>query len=101
MADRHCSGIGGTGIISSAGGAVAALFPVVLAGAYLRSPLRRVPENAIKFVVGAMIVAFWDLLVTRSTRRLDDMADRASALIALVVFYILGGLLADRCAPSA
>jgi len=86
-------GIGGAGIISSAGGAVAALFPVVLAGAYLRSPLRRVPENAIKFVVGAMIVAFGNYWSLEALGGSTIWPIGASALIALVGFYILGGLL--------
>ena len=86
-------GIGGTGMISSAGGAVAALFPVVLAGAYLRSPLRRVPENAIKFIVGAMSVAFGNFWSLEALGGSAIWPIGASALIALVVFYILGGLL--------
>jgi uncharacterized membrane protein len=56
-------GIGGTGIISSAGGAVAALLPVVLAGAYLQPASPRAGERH-KIRVGAMIVAFgnyWSL----------------------------------------
>lgn len=42
----------------NAGVAVAALALVCAAGAAVRAPLRRVPENAIKFLVGAMITAF-------------------------------------------
>src|SRR5579863_10003808 len=48
--------VGSAGWVSSVGGAVAALLMVALAGASLRSPLSRVPENTIKFGVGAMIV---------------------------------------------
>jgi uncharacterized membrane protein len=39
-------------------GAVSALVIVVLAAAWLRLPLARVPENALKFTVGAMLCTF-------------------------------------------
>ncbi len=48
----------GMGMVSSGGAAVAALLLTCAAGAAMRAPLQRVPENAIKFTVGAMIVAF-------------------------------------------
>jgi uncharacterized membrane protein len=86
-------GIGGSGMISSAGGAVAALIPVVLAGAYLHAPLRRVPENAIKFIVGAMIVAFGNFWSLEALGGPETWPLGATTLIALVAFYILGGLL--------
>lgn len=38
--------------------AVAAVLVVVIAGAALRAPLARVPENGLKFVVGIMLVGF-------------------------------------------
>ena len=43
---------------SGAGAAGAALLVVAIVGLCMQAPLRRVPENAIKFFVGAMIVAF-------------------------------------------
>lgn len=87
-------GIGATGMISSAGGAIAAIVPVVLVGAYLRQPLSRVPENAMKFVVGAMIVAFGTFWSLEALGGSEIWPIGASALIALAFFYILGGLLA-------
>ena len=48
----------GTGMASSGGAAIAALLLTCAVGAAVRAPLQRVPENAIKFTVGAMIVAF-------------------------------------------
>jgi uncharacterized membrane protein len=44
------------------GGALAAVVAVSAAGVLLRAPLRRVPENALKFVVGIMLTSlgtFW------------------------------------------
>jgi len=48
----------GMGMASSGGAAIAALLLACAVGAAVRAPLQRVPENAIKFTVGAMIVAF-------------------------------------------
>jgi uncharacterized membrane protein len=47
---------GSTGL--AAAGAAAALVAVVAAGAAVRKPLSRVPENAIKFAVGVMLTSF-------------------------------------------
>jgi len=53
-------GLGATGnrMLPASLGAVAACLIVVLAGVLLRSPLSRVPENTLKFVVGVMVSAF-------------------------------------------
>jgi uncharacterized membrane protein len=52
--------VGGKGnsIGSAALGAAAALILVVVAGAAIRAPLQRVPENTLKFVVGIMLTSF-------------------------------------------
>lgn len=42
----------------SAAGALAAVFAVAIAGVMVRRPFARVPENAMKFVVGTMLVSF-------------------------------------------
>jgi uncharacterized membrane protein len=49
-------GIGG--IASAAIGAVVAGILVILLGALVRAPLKQVPENTLKFVVGVMLTAF-------------------------------------------
>lgn len=54
------SGIGGIG--SAVIGAAVAGLLVILAGVVVRAPLKRVPENTLKFVVGIMLTtfgAFW------------------------------------------
>jgi uncharacterized membrane protein len=87
--------VGGAGWISGVGGACTALIMVAIAGACLRSPLRRVPENAIKFGVGAMIVSFgtfWTLEAIGGPE-IWPMADWS--LVGLVAFYVIGGLLAS------
>jgi len=57
----------------------------------VRAPLRRVPENAIKFVVGAMVTAFgtfWTLeAMAPGVWPLGDWC-----LPVLGAFYLLGGL---------
>jgi uncharacterized membrane protein len=70
--------------------ALTALVLVFLAGLAVRAPLRRVPENAIKFVVGAMIVSFgtfWTLeAVAGNIWPLGDWS-----LLVLAVFFVAGG----------
>lgn len=77
----------------SAGAAVLALVTVAVVGMVVRAPLRRVPENAIKFFVGAMIVAFgtfWTLeaLAGDAAWPLGDWS-----LLVLVGFYLVGGMM--------
>lgn len=49
----------GRGLLVPAGlGALGAGLAVLAAGAFIRRPLARVPENALKFAVGAMLSAF-------------------------------------------
>ncbi len=79
--------------LSSAGAALAALAVVIAAGLAIRAPLERVPENALKFAVGAMILSFgtfWTLesLAGPTVWPLGDWS-----LLFLVAFYGLGGLL--------
>ena len=76
--------------VSNAGAALAALVVVFVAGLSIRAPLRRVPENAIKFVVGAMIVSFgtfWTLqALAGEVWPLGDWT-----LLVLEVFFLAGG----------
>jgi uncharacterized membrane protein len=70
--------------------ALVALLAVLVAGLSVRAPLRRVPENAIKFVVGAMIVSFgtfWTLeALAGDVWPLGDWS-----LLGLAVFFLAGG----------
>lgn len=51
-------GATGAGYAAPAVGAIVAFLLVVVAGAALRRPLTQVPENILKFAVGAMLVTF-------------------------------------------
>lgn len=73
------------------GAAVLAFVVVTAVGLVVRAPLRQVPENAIKFVVGAMITTFgtfWTLeaLDGDAAWPLGDWS-----LLILVAFYLFGG----------
>jgi uncharacterized membrane protein len=85
-------GLHGRAWASSVAGALAALVAVLAAGLAIRAPLTRVPENAIKFVVGVMITAFgtfWTYEAVAGERAwpLGDLS-----LLALGAFYALGSL---------
>ncbi len=74
--------------------AIISLLLVCAMGMAVRAPLQRVPENAIKFFVGAMIVSFgtyWTLeaLGGAGVWPLVDWT-----LPVLAVFYLLGGIAA-------
>ncbi len=49
---------GGDALIASTAGAVAAFAVVSVVGAVVRAPLSRVPENTLKYTVGAMLCTF-------------------------------------------
>jgi Ca2+/H+ antiporter, TMEM165/GDT1 family len=90
------------GWASSAGAAIAALITVATAGALIRAPLARVPENAIKFVVGAMIVAFGTFWTLESIGGPAVWPGGDWSLPVLVLFYAGGGvLLATLFRPPA
>ena len=81
----------GTGHTGAAAAAALAAFAVVLAaGLALRAPLTRVPENAIKFVVGAATLGFGSFWLLESLGYRWPVGE--AALPALMVFYAVGGL---------
>jgi uncharacterized membrane protein len=70
--------------------ALLALVVVCIIGAALHAPLRRVPENAIKFVVGAMICSFgtfWTLEALAG----DVWPGGDWSLVGLALFFLAGG----------
>ncbi len=78
--------------LSSAGAALAALVVVTAAGLAIRAPLKRVPENAVKFVVGAMIVSFGTFWTIEALGGPGVWPLGDWSLLVLVAFYGLGGL---------
>jgi uncharacterized membrane protein len=85
-------GLPGSAWTSSIGGALAALLVVVAAGVIIRAPLARVPENAIKFAVGAMITAFGSFWTLEAVGGSAAWPWGDWSLLGLAAFYALGGL---------
>jgi uncharacterized membrane protein len=79
------------GWASSAGAAIAALILVATAGLLVRAPLARVPENAMKFAVGAMIVSFGTFWTLESLGGPAAWPAGDWSLPGLVIFYGGGG----------
>ncbi len=76
----------------AAGAALLALLVVAVVGLMMRVPLRRVPENAIKFVVGAMIVTFGTFWTIEGLGGSVAWPLGDWSLLMLIAFYLLGGL---------
>lgn len=87
-------GATGAGYGPPALGAVAALLLVVVAGLALRAPLTRVPENTLKFGVGAMLVTFGVYWTSEGLG--VEWAGGAAALGYLLAATLLPALLAVR-----
>ena len=85
-------GLHGRAWVSSTAGALAALLAVVATGLVLQAPLRRVPENAIKFTVGAMITAFGTFWTLEAVGGAAAWPWADWSLLGLAAFYTLGGL---------
>jgi uncharacterized membrane protein len=85
-------GLHGRAWASSAAGALAALVIVAAAGLAVRAPLRRVPENAIKFAVGTMITAFGSFWTLEAVGGAAAWPWGDWSLLGLAAFYALGGL---------
>ena len=88
----------------AAAGAGAALVVVVAAAVAVRGPLARVPENAMKFVVGVMLASFGTFWGAEGAGADWPLAD--GAILLLVAFYaaVSLGLVAHvraRHAPEA
>lgn len=84
--------LGGLNSLTAAStGAVVSLLVVVAAGLVLRHPLTRVPENAMKYVVGIMLTSFGTFFTGEGlgvTWPGDD-----AAILALIVVYATASLL--------
>jgi uncharacterized membrane protein len=76
--------------LAAAAAALVALLVVMLAGAWARKPLSRVPENTIKFAVGCGILSFGTFWILESVGYVWPFGDLS--LLAILIFYLLGGL---------
>ena len=83
---------GGMGMVSSGGAAIAALLLTCAVGAAVRAPLQRVPENAIKFTVGAMVVAFGTYWTMEGIGGSEVWPLSDWTLLILAAFYLAAGL---------
>ncbi|HTK07996.1 MAG TPA: hypothetical protein VL485_12560 [Ktedonobacteraceae bacterium] len=75
------------GITSATAGALVAGLLVILAGILVRSPLKRVPENTLKFIVGIMLTSFgtfWTIEGFNGSWPLSD-----AFIPVLIVIYLL------------
>lgn len=81
------------GWTSSVAGAIAALLAVIAAGLAIRAPLSRVPENAIKFAVGTMVVSFGTFWTLEAIGGPAAWPGGDWSLLALALFYAAGGFL--------
>src|SRR5579859_5224175 len=77
----------GSGIASAAIGATVAGLLVLLVGALVRSPLKQVPENTLKFVVGIMLTTFGTFWTVEGLHGSWPFAD--AFLLVLAAIYLL------------
>ncbi len=82
------SGIGGIG--SAAIGAIVAGILVILLGALVRAPLKLVPENTLKFVVGIMLTSFGTFWMIEGFNVAWPFADAFIPILAAI--YLLASL---------
>lgn len=75
------------------GAAIAAFVVVAVIGSLVRAPLRQVPENAIKFVVGAMITTFGTFWTLEALAGEGAWPFGDWSLLVLVAFYLVGGFI--------
>jgi len=78
---------------SSVLAALAALALVAGVGGCIQAPLRRIPENAIKFAVGAMIVSFGTFWTLEALGGAEVWPLGDWSLLVLAAFYALGALI--------
>ncbi len=93
QASKNASSIDGRGLLVATLGAAGALVLVIGAGALVRAPLQRVPENLLKFVVGIMLTSFGTFWGGEGLG--ISWAGEDLFLLVLVAFYLAvsGGLI--------
>lgn len=84
-------GMKGNHPLVASGAALLALVIVALVGLIARAPLRRVPENAIKFLVGTMILSFGTFWTLEALAGAQAWPYGEWTLLILAAFYLIGG----------
>ncbi|MBO0780076.1 MAG: hypothetical protein J2P37_14730 [Ktedonobacteraceae bacterium] len=82
--------VGLGGIPSATIGAAVAGLLVILAGALVRTPLKQVPENTLKFVVGIMLTTFGTFWTVEGFQVSWPLSD--AFLLVLAAMYLLASL---------
>ena len=85
---------GSSSIQLAAVGAAVAVLLVALVGAVIRQPLSRVPENTMKFLVGAMLTTFGAFWGGEGVGVLWPGQD--AAILAILAFVLLSALISVR-----
>ena len=75
---------------AAAGGALVALIAVLALGAIVHRPLARVPENAMKYVVGVMVTAFGVFWIGEGLGVAWPASDLALFYLAAAVLLVAG-----------
>lgn len=84
--------LGGLNSVAAAStGAIASLLLVLVAGLALRHPLTRVPENAMKYVVGIMLTSFGTFFTGEGLGVTWPASD--AVILALIVIYAAASIL--------
>ena len=80
-----------SGIGSAAIGAVVAGILIILLGALVRAPLKQVPENTLKFVVGVMLTTFGTFWAGEGFGVAWPLSD--GFILALAAIYLLASFI--------
>jgi uncharacterized membrane protein len=100
---QSSSGIGGIG--SAAIGAVVAGILVILLGVLVRAPLKQIPENTLKFVVGIMLTSFGTFWMIEGFKVSWPLSDAfipiLAAIYLLASFAFIGWLRGQKRALVA
>lgn len=83
--------LGGTSRNGAVIGAILSAVVVLAVGVMFRAPLTRVPENAMKYVVGVMLTTFGTFFAGEGVG--VEWWDADLSLVSLVAFYAIGSLL--------
>jgi uncharacterized membrane protein len=79
----------GNGIASAAIGATIAGILVIAAGAIIRAPLTKIPENTLKFIVGIMLTSFGTFWAAEGFGKAFEWPFSDAFILIIIVIYLL------------